>query len=83
MNAATAAESSSLATQSVLRELRSTAAVRKRAHALLVSAHALDYPQPSRSATMPPSLLLPRWSPGHARSLRRWADPVSQPLASL
>ena len=40
MNAATAAESSSLATQSVLRELRSTAAVRKRAHALLVGARA-------------------------------------------
>ena len=40
MNAATATESSSLATQSVLRELRSTAAVRKRAHALLVGARA-------------------------------------------
>jgi len=40
MNAATAAESTSLATQSVLRELRSTAAVRKRAHALLARARA-------------------------------------------
>ena len=40
MNAATAAESSSLATQSVLRELRSTAAVRTRAHALLARARA-------------------------------------------
>ena len=40
MNAATAAESSSLATQSVLRELRSTAAVRARAHALLARARA-------------------------------------------